>query len=218
MLPRVVIHNAMTADGRLTGFMPDMGLYYELAGSFAEDATLSGADTALAGLEQFADDAAGFEEAGALEDRSSLPLMVITDSRGRVRAWRQFLGMPFWRAGVALVSRSTPADYLAYLEAEGVDTIVTGEERVDLRAALEELNARYGIENIRMDSGGTLNGAMLRSGLVDELSLLVSPCLIGGRDFVSLVTASDFPPLDLELVSARELRGGNVWLRYRVVR
>ncbi|MDY6796096.1 MAG: hypothetical protein SWK76_12605 [Actinomycetota bacterium] len=61
MIPKVIIHNAVTVDGRLTGFMPDMGLYYDMTGSFGEDLTLSGADTALAGLEQFGDDEAVFQ-------------------------------------------------------------------------------------------------------------------------------------------------------------
>lgn len=65
-------------------------------------------------------------------------------------------------------------EYIGYLEREGIDAIVTGEERVDLRAALEELADRYGVRTVRMDSGGTLNAALLRAGLVDELSVLVS--------------------------------------------
>ena len=32
---------------------------------------------------------------------------------------------------------------------------------------------------MRVDSGGALNGALLRAGLVDEISLLVHPVLVG---------------------------------------
>lgn len=31
-----------------------------------------------------------------------------------------------------------------------------------------------------VDSGGTLNGVLLRTGLVDEIHLLVHPTLVGG--------------------------------------
>ena len=34
--------------------------------------------------------------------------------------------------------------------------------------------------NVRVDSGGALNGALLRAGLVDEVSLLVHPRIVGG--------------------------------------
>jgi len=39
---KVVIHNAVSADGRLTGFEVDMAEYYRLAGTWPEDATLCG--------------------------------------------------------------------------------------------------------------------------------------------------------------------------------
>ena len=34
---------------------------------------------------------------------------------------------------------------------------------------------------VRVDSGGGLNGALLQAGPVDEVSLLVHPCLVGRR-------------------------------------
>jgi 2,5-diamino-6-(ribosylamino)-4(3H)-pyrimidinone 5'-phosphate reductase len=219
MIPRVIIHNAVSVDGRVSGFMPDMGLYYGLARSFEEDATLSGADTILAGLEQFSEDFDAFEGGEAVipgGSQDSLPLLVVTDSRGRVKAWERFLGMPFWRAGVSLCSRSTPSEHLAYLESAGVDVIVTGEDLVNLRLALEELNARYGVEKIRMDSGGTLNGAMLREGLVSEVSVLVSPCIVGLESIGALVDSPELELVRLELAGVEELKGGYVWLRFHV--
>ncbi|MEO0433105.1 MAG: dihydrofolate reductase family protein, partial [Cyanobacteria bacterium J06656_5] len=38
----------------------------------------------------------------------------------------------------------------------------------------------FGVTVVRVDSGGTLNGVLLRAGLVDELHLLVHPTLVGG--------------------------------------
>jgi len=52
-----------------------------------------------------------------------------------------------------LCSRATPQTYLDYLRQKQVEFIVAGDERVDLRAALEELNVRYGVKVIRVDSG-----------------------------------------------------------------
>jgi 2,5-diamino-6-(ribosylamino)-4(3H)-pyrimidinone 5'-phosphate reductase len=56
-----------------------------------------------------------------------------------------------------------------------IDYIVAGDDHVDLRLTLEELNARYGVRIVRVDSGGTLNGVLLRAGLVDEVSALINP-------------------------------------------
>ena len=50
--------------------------------------------------------------------------------------------------------------------------------RVDLSALLGEL-ARRGVNEIHVEGGMTLNGALIAAGLVDELLLYVAPCLIG---------------------------------------
>ncbi len=47
MKPRVILHNAVSLDGRIEGFLPDLGLYYQLAAGFREEATLIGSETIL---------------------------------------------------------------------------------------------------------------------------------------------------------------------------
>jgi len=93
---------------------------------------------------------------------------------------------------------------------------------VDYRAALEELNARYGVTTVRVDSGGTLNGALLREGLIHEVSLLLHPCLVGGETPRSFFRAADLDhPEDmvqLKLAHLEKLRDDVVWLIYEVVR
>ncbi len=50
--------------------------------------------------------------------------------------------------------------------------------RLDLPAVLGEL-ARRGINEVQVEAGATLAGALLRQGLVDELLLYVAPVLLG---------------------------------------
>ncbi len=224
MLPRVTLHNAVSLDGRLLDWgMVDMGLYYGLIGAFNEQATLAGAETLLTGAAHEGvpvdDEAAPRPEAVPGDAR---PLLIVPDSRGRIRMWRRMLSQPYWRAGVALCSSATPREHLAYLERSGVDRIVAGKDRVDLKVALGEVRERYGIERIRADSGGTLNGVLLRLGLVDEVSLLVAPVLMGddaSRPFLrapALVSAGGYAAL--RLTHMERLAGDNLWLRYEVVR
>lgn len=179
-LPRVVVHNAASVDGRTTGFEPDLGLYYGLAARWQADAMLSGADTILAAPEGQIVEAAD-DPLGPTPDRDRTRcLLVISDSRGRLRCWQAMRDAGYWRDVVALCSHSTPGDYLDYLGRRRVDYILAGDDHVDLGAALEELSARYGIKLVRVDSGGTLNGALLRAGPVDEVSVLIHPSLVGG--------------------------------------
>lgn len=225
MLPRLVVHNMLSVDGRMDWFIPDLGIYYEVASRWDVDAILSGSETILVGLEdleaQPEDLESNSSQEGGQRPRTG-PLMVIADSRGRIRQWAPLRNQPYWRDALALVSRATPEEYLAYLEGEGVEFILTGEDRVDLRASLEELYSRYGVESIRVDSGGTLNGVLLREGLVDEISLLVHPCLVGGTTPRSLFVAPDLTSaddvIDVRLSHVEELRDGVVWLRYEVIR
>ncbi len=87
---------------------------------------------------------------------------------------------------------------------------------------MEELNSRYGVGVVRADCGGTLNGVLLRAGLVDEISLVVSPCLIGGTTPSSIFVAPDLASaegtISLRLIGVETLRGDVVWLRYEVVK
>jgi len=45
VLPRVILHNAVSVDGRIDWFTPDVGQFYELASRWKEDATLAGSNT-----------------------------------------------------------------------------------------------------------------------------------------------------------------------------
>jgi riboflavin biosynthesis pyrimidine reductase len=47
VLPWVILHNAISLDGRLTGFNADISKYYEITAIFKEDATLVGSNTIL---------------------------------------------------------------------------------------------------------------------------------------------------------------------------
>jgi 2,5-diamino-6-(ribosylamino)-4(3H)-pyrimidinone 5'-phosphate reductase len=146
----------------------------------------------------------------------------VPDSRGRIRTWHHWLQLPYWKGAVVLVCRTTPKEYLEYLNRRHIDAIVAGDGHVDYRTALEELNDRYDVKVVRVDSGGTLNGHLLRAGLVDEVSLLVHPALVGGVSPRSAFRAPDLTGPDgvtpLKLLAVEEVRDGIVWLRYEVVR
>jgi 2,5-diamino-6-(ribosylamino)-4(3H)-pyrimidinone 5'-phosphate reductase len=222
MLPRVILHTAVSIDGRIDWFTPDLGLYYELATRFGEDATLAGSETMLAGSGEIPPETEADLTPPAVEPGDPRPLLVVPDSRGRLRGWHFWRTLPYWRGMVSLCSNATPKEHLAYLRERHVDCIVAGEERVDLRAALEELNARYGTKVVRVDSGGTLSGVLLRAGLVDEVSLLICPSLVGGTSPRSFFRAPDLTTAEgvipARLTHLERLNGDVVWLRYEVAK
>jgi 2,5-diamino-6-(ribosylamino)-4(3H)-pyrimidinone 5'-phosphate reductase len=220
MLPRVILHNSVSVDGRVDWFAPDIGLHYELASRWKVDVHLAGSKTILSADEDVPPEEETAFEPPQVEPDDTRPLLVIPDSRGRVRTWHTLRQAPHWRGCVALCSRATPGEYREYLHERHIEYIVTGDDHVDLRDALEELSARYGAETVLVDSGGTLNGVLLRAGLVDEISLLVHPYLVGGRTPGSFFRAPDLNSVEqviqLRMTHLEQVKDDIVWLRYTV--
>ena len=140
------------------------------------------------------------------------------DGRGRIRWTEQH---PGWDV-LVLVCRSTPAGYLGHLRRQRTCYLVSGHDRVDLATALPAMAAKLGIRCVLCEGGGGLTGALLRAGLIDELSLTLAPALIGGLGTPSVL---DGPPLavgerptPLRLLSLHADTAGTVRLRYQVLR
>jgi 2,5-diamino-6-(ribosylamino)-4(3H)-pyrimidinone 5'-phosphate reductase len=91
MLPRVILHIATSLDGRITNFPADLEVYYSLAATWNPDAILFGSETVLAAVR----DDPSLEVPPEHEEmftppegaKDTRPLLVIADSRGRVRCW-----------------------------------------------------------------------------------------------------------------------------------
>jgi 2,5-diamino-6-(ribosylamino)-4(3H)-pyrimidinone 5'-phosphate reductase len=103
-------------------------------------------------------------------------------------------------------------------------TILKYEEKIDLTNLLERMNGEHGAEKITIQSGGTLNSAFIRQGLIDKVSIVIAPCLIGGSDTASLVggeslkTKEDLEKIKpLRLVDCKKLDNSYVHLVYEVV-
>ena len=82
-----------------------------------------------------------------------------------------------------------------------------GEGKLDLEAALKELGRR-GINEVQVEAGATLGGALLQAGLVDELLLYVAPVLLGDSArplFGGLDIASMQDRLGWRVVDARRI-------------
>jgi len=60
-----------------------------------------------------------------------------------------------------------------------VATLAGANGKVDLAGVLRDL-AQRGINEVLVEAGATLNGALFRAGLVDELVLYLAPQLLGG--------------------------------------
>jgi 2,5-diamino-6-(ribosylamino)-4(3H)-pyrimidinone 5'-phosphate reductase len=222
MKPHVVIYNAVSLDSRFDWFTPDIGLFYEQVPRWNEDATLVGSETLLNPPEPMPDDTEEDIIIPDIDPNDKRAVLVAADSRGRFKKWNFLRKMPYWKDFYCLCSQKTPKDHIAYLERRKIKYLVAGNDHVDYTKALELLNKKFGIKVIRIDSGGTLCGILLRLGLVDEVNLLVHPVLVGGISPKTFFKADDLKTaedlIDLKLKDIQKLKNDIILLSYDIIR
>ena len=104
------------------------------------------------------------------------PLRVVVDSQLRTPPSARIL-----QGGNTLVLAATEdAAKTKALRNTGVEVLMLpgADGRVDLTALLQQL-AQRGINEVLVEAGAGLNGALLQAGLVDELLLYYAPALLG---------------------------------------
>src|SRR5215472_1368307 len=123
---------------------------------------------------------------------------------------------------VAVLTEQVADAHLAGLRQDRVSYIFAGARELDLGLALEILNRELGIERLLLEGGGGSNGAFLRAGLIDEISLAICPAVDGARGVGHVFDSNDdeagiaAPISAIKLESCQVLEGGAVWLRYRI--
>ena len=113
------------------------------------------------------------------------PLRVVIDSRLRTPAGARMFDPP--GSALAYCGRPEPAAAAA-LRARSVEVVErpAGDGSVDLAAVMKDLASR-GVNELHVEAGATLSGALARAGLVDEWLIYLAPKLIGsGRGMVDI--------------------------------
>jgi riboflavin biosynthesis pyrimidine reductase len=226
--PRVICHMASSMDGRI---LPDRWrphvaytsrLYERLHEELGGDAWLVGRVTG----QEFAKGSAYPQQADHplarqpwIAQRGVSTYAVVLDAHGKIAWGRSDInGDPI----VVVLTGQVPESHLAGLRADGVSYIFAGEQQLDLALALQVLSQEFGIQRLLLEGGGKINGAFLRAGLIDEISLLILPTVDGAKGAPSIFDSDDNEadaqvPIDsMILTSSQVLDDGAVWLRYQI--
>lgn len=140
--------------------------------------------------------------------------LIVVDGRGRLRSG--YKGNEGWHM-LHLVSNAVASEYLAFLQNKRIPYIITGKEKVDLKKAMEKLRRKLNVKTVFSTAAGKLGGAMLQAGLIDEISIVTHPNIIGGFNTPCLFDSpAGEPPVKLELITAQVEPKGFLWVRYRV--
>ena len=137
-----------------------------------------------------------------------LTRIVVTGS-GRVPDRKQFFG-----EGKAIVATTERGAQYAPKETE---TIVCGENELDLKELMKKLRKEHGIERLLVEGGSELNASLLKQDLVDELFLTVAPKVKLGREVPTYAGGEPLPReamLKFRLLTARPV-GDEIFVRYK---
>ena len=111
------------------------------------------------------------------------PLRVVLDARGRLPPGARILD----RSAPTLVATSASGrDRLP----PGVETVVAGEESIDLDRLLAALRER-GVERLMVEGGARVLASVLRSRRFDRLTVYYAPVVIGGSLAPPMVAGRD---------------------------
>lgn len=130
----------------------------------------------------------------------------------------------FLAAGPARIlvftTKQTHPSQIRRVEQRGAEVFIMGEHRVDLAAASRKL-WELDIKQALVEGGGTLNAALLRQGLVDEMYVYVAPLIFGGATAPTPVAGDGLAreeAIGLLLLEVEEMPEGGVLLRYALPR
>lgn len=105
------------------------------------------------------------------------PLRVVLDPRLSMPESARMLSLP---GETLVVTAADDPKQQARLEAAGAQVmrLAGGPDRIDLHAVMGELAARE-VNEVLLETGATLSGAVLQAGLIDELVVYMAPLLMG---------------------------------------
>jgi diaminohydroxyphosphoribosylaminopyrimidine deaminase/5-amino-6-(5-phosphoribosylamino)uracil reductase len=132
-------------------------------------------------------------------DTPRQPIRVVVDSGLRNPPTARFLQAPAPKLHAPIIyTCSSNAGKATALRGAGADVRVvaaTPTGQVDLPAVLKDL-AALPVNEVHVEAGASLSGALLEAGLVDEVLMYMAPALLGGtglqgQAFAALPAASD---------------------------
>jgi riboflavin biosynthesis pyrimidine reductase len=234
MRPKIICHMWSSIDGRLfpdRWTTPAAGIeaetlwahYEEVASHFGSDGWIVGRKTMEEMIEsrppRRLSPAGGDLRSTHVADRKGRDVAVAIDPHGKLHYGQDNSGGDHI---IAVLSEDVSDDYLAELREDGVSYLFAGADGSDLDGALEKLGKTFDLKTLLLEGGGRINGAFLKEGLIDEISLLIYPGidgLAGVPTIFEYIGSEDEQPAAgqaLRHISTETLEGGMVWLRYQV--
>jgi len=213
--PHVIMNAGMTLDGKIATVARDVKISGEEDLRRVHEIRKR-VDAIMVGIGTVLDDDPRLTVHKVESERN--PMRVVADSRLRIPLTARILNKD--APTVIFTTKKYDREKAEKIVSLGHKVVVAGEDRVDLKKAMEILYD-MGVRSLLLEGGGNLNFSMLKLGLVDEVSVAIAPVLVGGKDAVSLVEGEGFEKIEdgvkLKLKRFYPL-GKDFILEYEVVR
>lgn len=102
--------------------------------------------------------------------------------------------------------------------------IIYYENEINFIDLFRKLKEDFKIDNLTIQTGATLNSIFLRQKLIDKISIVVAPALIGGKETPSLIGGKSLSSVEelkdvkaLKLVDVKKLNDSYLHLMYDVI-
>lgn len=228
--PYVICHILSSLDGKINGpFMATEATgtlgreYGRIRMEMDADAWLYGTTTVKEFLdfrEPATEENTDVPDGDFVADDKTKPYFVALDTRGEL-GWESGRFANKGRAEahvIEILTEAVPLSYRAYLRKRGVSYILAGKEKLDCKMAMEKLYRLFHIEKLLICGGGAADWTFLRAGMVDELSMLLSPVTDGSSGTASVFSQipdlSAGEPVEFDLKTVERIGSGGLYLNY----
>lgn len=121
---------------------------------------------------------------------------------------------------VQIITGKVNNAYKDFLRRKNISYIIAGEDSLDLEKAVLKIQEYFNVDEIMLGGGGGINWSFLQAGLVDEISIVMTPAADGSTDTQTLFDANEKynqpTPMTFKIKQTEILDDGSVWLRYLV--
>lgn len=232
--PYVVYHMLATIDNKVTGYFMQKqetsvlrDYYFQMHNAFRADAFLferSASEKHL--ISEQCDTLPEYSGAPiARSDSIVLPHLstwaVIVDPTGSL-LWKESTvqcSISCYNGAQLLVvlTEDVSDAYLSYLRERNISYLFCGQHTLNRNLMLRKLRLQVGVRTLLLEGSIALSRALVEDDLVDELSLIIAPC-IEGPDGLSAFDLNEMGIASIShyhRASTSNINGHGIWMRYR---
>lgn len=228
--PYVICHILSSLDGKINGPFMATETTRSLGGEYGKIRTEMNADAWLYGTttvkeflnfrEPVLEEDVHVPEGDFVAGDKTKPYFVALDTKGEL-GWESGRFSNKGRAEahvIEILTEAAPLSYRAYLRKRGVSYILAGKTELDCKVAMEKLYRLFHIKKLLICGGGVVDWTFLHAGMVDELSVVLSPVTDGSCGgaavFTQIPGVSDGSPIEFTLKAVERIGDSGLYLNY----